>query len=133
MSEARTRQAGRALVVDDDEEVRTVLALMLEHHGFAVITAADGGEAVTLARDHAFDVVFTDLCMPGRSGWEVAAEVKRVQPAARVILVTGWPVDLPPEELHARGLDALLTKPCTLEEVGAAAHGCALASGAAHP
>jgi len=57
---------------------------------------------------------------------EVAAESKRLHPGARVVLVTGWPVDLPPEELNARGLDALLPKPCTLDDVGAVTHGCAV-------
>jgi PAS domain S-box-containing protein len=78
------------LVIDDEEAVRTTLAEMVEALGHRV-TAVDGGQAALRALEASdFDLVFSDLSMPGMDGWEVAREIRRRRPSARVVIVTGY-------------------------------------------
>lgn len=85
----------RVLVVDDEEMLRRLVASLLERDGHHVQVASSGDEAIALfagawALGEAFDVVVTDLTMPGTDGEEVAAEVKRTSPRTPVILLTGF-------------------------------------------
>ena len=107
----------RVLVVDDDVAVREALAdlLRLQHHEVAV--AEDGTEALERFHSGSFDVVMTDLVMPGMSGWEVAKAIKVAHPEVRVVLVTGTAVDVPTDALQARGVDAIVAKPVGFEEL----------------
>jgi CheY-like chemotaxis protein len=109
--------AARVLVIDDEEDVREALADMLREHRHAVTLAADGAEGLERLRDEAFDVVLTDLAMPGISGWQVAQAVKAARPDLPVVLVTGWGVELPAEQLRAHGVDRVMTKPFRLRDV----------------
>jgi CheY-like chemotaxis protein len=59
----------------------------------------------------------TDLVMPGISGWDVAKTIKAHWPTVRVALVTATAVDQSPEELRARGIDAVVLKPVGFEEL----------------
>ncbi len=81
----------RILVVDDEEEVREILAETLEEFGYAVLTAASGEEALpVLARDGGVALVITDVRMPGMSGLDLAAEVRQRWPAVKVVLISGY-------------------------------------------
>jgi CheY-like chemotaxis protein len=78
------------LVVDDEEAVRSTLCEMVAALGHRV-TGADGGPAALRALEGGeFDLVFSDLSMPGMDGWEVAREIRGRCPAARVVIVTGY-------------------------------------------
>jgi signal transduction histidine kinase len=107
----------RVLVIEDDLAVCEALAdtLRLQHHD--VVVAKDGAEGLTHLRSGSFDVVMTDLVMPGISGWEVARTIKACWPTVRVALVTATPLDDSPEELRARGIDAVVVKPVGFEEL----------------
>ncbi len=108
----------RVLVVDDEENIREILAEMLMTGDHAVITAADGAEALhKLQGDPAIDLVFTDLGLPGMSGYEVAQEMKRVRPDLLVGLVTGWGATLDPDKARAHGVDLVISKPFRFEQV----------------
>lgn len=61
--------SARVLVVDDQEDIREMAALVLRGAGFDVVTAPSGDDALRLARAEAFDVVLLDINMPGRDGW----------------------------------------------------------------
>jgi GAF domain-containing protein/CheY-like chemotaxis protein len=105
----------RCLVVDDEEAVGGVLGDILETNGHAVVVLTSGAEAVERFRTEPFDVVFTDLAMPGLSGWQVARTVKSVAPTVPVFLVTGFGVELSVEEQRAHGVDRVLTKPLSIQ------------------
>ncbi|HWS54504.1 MAG TPA: response regulator, partial [Pyrinomonadaceae bacterium] len=78
------------LVVDDEEAVRMTLSEMVTALGHRV-TQADGGPAALRAVEGGeFDLVFSDLSMPEMDGWEVAREIRRRRPGARVVIVTGY-------------------------------------------
>jgi CheY-like chemotaxis protein len=105
------------LVIDDEEAVRNVLVRMLQRLGHQVDSAGSGESALSQFVAGRYDLVCTDLGMPGMSGWEVAAQVRRVDPAARVVLVTGWSEQIDPDEARGRGIDAILAKPFTIQQV----------------
>jgi CheY-like chemotaxis protein len=107
----------RCLVVDDEEQVGTVLGDVLKTGGHRVVVLNDGGEAIERFRAEPFDLVFTDLAMPRVSGWQVAQAVKEIAPAVPVILVTGFGVELSAEERRAQGVDLVLVKPLRISEV----------------
>jgi len=101
----------RVLVIDDDPRVLVTLADLLSAQGHTVIQAASGQEGLDrLAKGEPFDLVLTDLGMPGMTGWEVARAVRERWPGLRVGLITGWSdQDLPPRE---RGdVDVVISKP----------------------
>jgi PAS domain S-box-containing protein len=116
-SEGAPRRA-RVLVVDDEENIREILAEMLMTGDHTVLTAADGAEALHKLRgDPAIDVVFTDLGLPGMSGYEVAQEMKRLRPDLPVSLVTGWGATLDTDKARAHGVDLVISKPFRFEQV----------------
>ena len=114
----------RVLVVDDDEDIRTVLDLTLSHAGFTVILAADGDEALRIARSKLPDVVLLDVMMPGRDGIEVLRDLRTDARSANlpVLLLTarGQPQDAV-TALDA-GADDYITKPFDGDEVIARIH-----------
>jgi PAS domain S-box-containing protein len=80
----------RILAIDDEPLVREALTGLLTFLGHTVRTAADGDEGLHRLDDEAFDLVITDLGLPGRDGRGVAAAVKRMRPGTPVVLLTGW-------------------------------------------
>lgn len=83
--------ARRILLVDDQAEVRQVLAEALTAHGHHVVQAANGRQAIDcLEAGEAADLVLSDLGMPGMTGWDVAEAVNRQWPGLPVGLITGW-------------------------------------------
>ena len=115
----------RMIVVDDEKEVLAVLGELLEALGQSVTTAQGGIEGLARLRSCAAggapasppEIVFTDLGMPGVSGWDIARETKELFPEAYVVLVTGWGVQIDAESAKAKGVDYLLGKPFTVEDV----------------
>jgi DNA-binding response OmpR family regulator len=79
------------LVVDDEPDIRELVRVNLEAEGYRVVTANDGEQALSVARDNPPDAVFLDVLMPGRDGWSVLRELKSGDPsleAVPVIMVT---------------------------------------------
>jgi two-component system, cell cycle response regulator len=83
------QKQGRVLVVDDSRLVRMVVARYLKAAGYDVEDADSGARALEKVATGAYDVVITDLRMPGLDGFEVLATVKRLAPAVEVIILTG--------------------------------------------
>ncbi|MCP4714008.1 MAG: response regulator [Deltaproteobacteria bacterium] len=107
----------RILVVEDEEEVCILLADILNAGGHAVVAVLDGREAIELIKKEQFDMVITDLAMPGISGWQVAAEVKKCCPATPVVLVTGWSMHAEQDNENRRNVDLIVNKPFTVEKI----------------
>ena len=107
----------RCLVVDDEEPVGTVLGDVLEMSGHSVAVLTSGADAIERFRSEPFDVVFTDLAMPGLSGWQVARAAKSIAPDVPVFLVTGFGVELSAEERRAHGVDLVLSKPLNIQAI----------------
>ncbi len=91
MTEPSGSRPPGVLLVDDEPFIRDVVSLALRRVGFAVLTAASGGEAVELFRNHRedVDVVLLDMVMPGLDGPATLAELERVRPDVRCCLMSG--------------------------------------------
>jgi putative two-component system response regulator len=79
----------RLLVVDDEEPIRRVMSRLLERNGYWCETAADSEQALDMARDREFDLVLTDIDMPGRSGLDLIMKVVNEHPNTATVMVTG--------------------------------------------
>lgn len=79
----------RVLIVDDQQSLLEILQRWLASTGYDVQVACDGPEALALAKEQAFDVVVTDLRMPGLDGLEVLARLKESDPRTEVIILSG--------------------------------------------
>lgn len=80
----------RVLVVDDNIEMRILVARMCGCLGCSVHCAADGREALIYLQDGPFDLVITDYQMPAMDGFELAAQIRHRHPGLPVILMTGY-------------------------------------------
>jgi len=105
------------LVLEDEEQIRTMLVEALTAVGHKVESASDGLQGLARFQGGQFDVVLTDLSLPECSGLDVARSVKRLRPETPVVLITGWGHLLDPERLRESGVDLMLVKPFRLERV----------------
>jgi CheY-like chemotaxis protein len=112
----------RVLLAEDDEDVRAVLCEGLRAKGFMVKAVHDGEQAIRTFRRHDFDIVLTDMAMPGYDGLQVAKACKRQRPAVKVIVLTAWDPLLDDQECIQHGVDLLLPKPFEVETVAQALH-----------
>ncbi|MBW2273372.1 MAG: response regulator [Deltaproteobacteria bacterium] len=99
------------LIVDDEAQILTALRRTLRREGYQILTAETTARALDLLAEHPVDLVLSDQKMPGMSGVELLAEVKRLRPAAARILITGWTEAVPKDEMESLGIEALITKP----------------------
>jgi excisionase family DNA binding protein len=81
----------RVLVVDDEASVRDTFQAALEAKGYEVTVAKDGREALRIVRQDRFDLVFLDILLPSVAGGSVLRAIKRRDPEAVVVLITGYP------------------------------------------
>lgn len=109
----------KALVIDDEEIVRTTLALSLEELGHEVEQVASGREGLQLLKTKRFDVVLTDLSMPEMDGWTVARHVRAAWPETKVLLITGYGATIELSGEAAQLVDAIICKPFDLNELSA--------------
>jgi len=114
------------LVIEDDESIRQFLQAGLSQLGHSARLAATAEEGLTALAGEHFNVVLTDLGLPGMSGKEVARVVARHSPGTPVILLTGWSEQLRDEAEPMEGVTRILAKPVKLQTLasalGAVAH-----------
>jgi CheY-like chemotaxis protein len=132
----------KVLVVDDDPVVGKSFDRVLSGKGYAVITASDGREALSKLEAESYDLVFTDIKMPGMSGLEMAEQLKQRQPWLPVVIVTGYGSPDNETRAEAAGVSGFLRKPLSpemiensaekalLEKVAAARHAAAVPAAA---
>jgi CheY-like chemotaxis protein len=102
----------RVLVVDDEEDVRTFVRLVLEDAGYEVETAMDGREGLEAIHISRPDLVLLDLMMPVMDGWEVMAGVGRSHPPFVVLSASDEP-----ERARREGAVALVSKPFVVRDL----------------
>ncbi|MCC6671768.1 MAG: MASE1 domain-containing protein [Planctomycetes bacterium] len=113
------RGEGTILIVDDEDAVRVVLARMARALGLQTLEARGGEEALTCyaARPRAIRAVLLDLTMPGLPGEETLRRLKELDPAAKVVLMSGYSQQEALERCTGLGPAGFLQKPFTLEDV----------------
>ncbi len=107
----------RILVVDDERSMRDFITILLRKHGHVVETADDGEAALRLLGEREYDLVLTDLKMPGAGGLEVLAEVKRRDPSTQVILMTAYASTDTALRAMKEGARDYVTKPFKVDEL----------------
>ena len=107
----------RILVVDDSVEVCEVLRELLSRHGSTVVTCSDGESGLVEMETRTFDLAMVDLGLTSSSGLEVATRLKRRWPATKVALMTGYGDHMDAEDARAKGIDYVLAKPFSLDQL----------------
>jgi signal transduction histidine kinase/ActR/RegA family two-component response regulator len=107
----------RLLVVDDEIFVRDLLRDILEGERCDVSIAESGSEALALFRETNFDGVFTDVGMPGMSGWELAREIRQINKKIPIAVITGWGEAVGSHEQKEAGVDWVVAKPFTADRI----------------
>lgn len=113
----KTEQHYAMLLVDDEETFRHRLAQALTRRGFIVREAGDFEAAMAILGDWRPDLALIDLRMPGRSGLELLAEVKRSQPAIRIVVLTGYGSIATASQAIKLGAINYLPKPADVDEI----------------
>ena len=106
----------RALVVDDEQAVRSVVSMALSYHGIESETAQSGNEAQTLVDTKHYDLVVTDLRMPDGHGHRLCSNLLEHKERPVVVVLTGVIEPRLADDLRARGIDAIFFKPVNFEE-----------------
>ena len=107
----------RILVVDDDEQIRDVLTDMLTIDGYLITSCEDGPSALKAFESSEFEIMITDLGMPGMSGLELAGIVHEKKPEMPIAMITGWGTQLNQDEVALKGIKAVLPKPFHLKDI----------------
>jgi len=120
--------AHKVLLVDDDDAVRTMMTLTLEHKGFGVVSAANVTQALSLITTENFDVLITDLHMPNPSdGFAVITAMRHIQPKALTLLVSGYPDVKSAMDAILLEADQIIVKPFETKTLADLVHGKLLA------
>lgn len=113
----RARKSHYLLIVDDDTAVREVLATLLVEEGHRCATAEDANVALAMVEGEPFDLVLSDLKMPGRDGLWLLEQMKLVAPSLPVVILTGHGGREREAELLERGAAGFLLKPPSLPDL----------------
>ena len=107
----------KVLVVDDEDFVRELLTEILELEGCEVQSADSGARALEIFGTMHFDCVFTDVGMPGMSGWELAQAIRGMNKSIPIAVITGWGEAVGSDEQKAAGVDWVVAKPFTADRI----------------
>src|SRR5262245_61247614 len=83
-----SKRKGSVLIIDDEEEIRESIELLLASEGLTTDTAATGEEGLRKIEENHYDVALLDLMLPGKSGMEVQKDIKRIDPTLPVVIIT---------------------------------------------
>jgi len=107
----------KVLVVDDEQSMRDFLGIMLKKEGHDVVTAATGNDALKAVQSEIFDLVITDVKMPGRDGIDVLKVVKDISSETVVIMITAYATAETAVEAMKLGASDYIIKPFKIDEL----------------
>jgi CheY-like chemotaxis protein len=113
-------RALRILLAEDDDRLRELIAMQMESMGHVVQSAADGNEALQMFHEAPFDLILTDLSMPRLNGIALVEAARQIIAEIPVIMLSGYGAMLLPEGERPPGVDILLAKPVTRDNLAAA-------------
>ena len=106
-----------ALVIDDDQGIRELLAEALELSGWKSVAVESGQLALDELKERSFDLIFLDLVMPGMSGADTFREIRKLVPHSNVVIITAFPYSALLSEAMQAGPFSLLKKPFELDDL----------------
>jgi DNA-binding NtrC family response regulator len=112
----------RILIVEDDEEMRSLLQDFIEEEGYKADFAQNGFIALSKVAQEPFDLVITDIRMPGLTGLDIIPGIKKLQPAAYIVAITAFGSEEVYRRSIAKGASAYLEKPLRFNELRALVH-----------
>lgn len=101
----------RILVIDDEETIRRLFKQALEVRNYHVITAGDGAEALELVKSWDFDLIFTDLKMPGMNGAETFRRIREINDSVPIVIITAYPMSDLMNQVLEQGPFGVMKKP----------------------
>ena len=107
----------RILIIDDDENIRKVLATILEEEGYEVESVDTAKKAIEKTRRKFYNIALIDIRLPDMEGIELLTRMKDTTPKIRKIIITGYPTLQNAVEAVNRGADAYIMKPFDMEKV----------------
>jgi DNA-binding NtrC family response regulator len=110
----------RILIIDDEQQIRSMLRLMLERDGYEVVEAPDGIEGIRAYRQKPTDLIITDLIMPNKDGIGMIIELQKEFPDVKIIAMSGGGLNKPDGYLKGAkklGAACTLTKPIDREKM----------------
>ncbi len=115
------------LIIEDNDELRETLVLVLEDQGYDTLTARDGQTGILAFRHARPDLVLTDVIMPGSDGIEAIREIRAIEPDARIVAMSGGAMI--GHDYHLRmakqlGASGVLAKPFEIDDLVRVIAGC---------
>lgn len=107
--------------MEDEKTISRVLAVYLQHAGYNVVQAYDGDEALRLFHENSPNLVLLDVMLPGRDGWSILEDIRKVSACPVIMLTALGDIDYRLKGLN-QGADDYITKPFVGEEVIARVH-----------
>jgi excisionase family DNA binding protein len=120
LHQSAVKTIANILVVDDEETIRALFEETLGELGHKVVAVGDGSEALALAKQTDFDLVFIDLKMPGIDGAEFIRQLKLIRPKTIVTIITGYPGSDIMGRALAQGPFGVMSKPFSDSDIVAA-------------
>lgn len=111
------RDTDSILIIEDERLVVETLKGNFQDNGYHIITARSGEEGIRKFQNDSFDLVITDLKLKGMDGLQVSRKIKKINPDTPVIVVTGYPKLLSPDEAARFGVHDLVLKPFTWAQI----------------
>lgn len=112
----------RILIIEDDEEMRSLLKDFFEEDGFEIDSVSNGSEAFRKVARESFDLIITDIRMPGLTGLDILPGIRKLQPEVSIIVITAFGS----QEVHRKALDrgatAYLEKPILFNKLRTLVH-----------
>ena len=82
-----SKRKGTVLIIDDEEEIRESIELLLTSEGLSADTAENGEIGLKKIEDNLYDAVLLDLMLPGKSGMEIQKDIKRIDPTLPIVII----------------------------------------------
>jgi DNA-binding response OmpR family regulator len=112
----------RILVVEDDAEMRSLLKDFFEEDGFEIDSVGNGSEAFRRIAREPFDLIITDIRMPGLTGLDILPGIKKLQPEVSIIVITAFGSEEVRRKALERGATAYLEKPILFNKLRTLVH-----------
>jgi DNA-binding response OmpR family regulator len=113
--EDKGKAMNKIMIVDDDPELRTTIAEIIEQEGFEVQTAETADQALKLLEKSFFDLVLLDMVMPGTDGVTAIVLIKKLSPRTRIVMMTAYASIENAVQAMQQGADDYLSKPFKIE------------------
>lgn len=117
----------RVLIIEDDEEMRSLLKDFFVEEGFETDSISNGFDALGILTQKIFDLVVTDVRMPGLTGLDILPRIKKIQPEVAIVVITAFGTEEVRRKAFERGANAYLEKPIHFQELRGLIHDVILA------